>query len=492
MGGRDEAQAGAGAWDAIHRAIQRLARFFGVRIWMVRLVDLRPGRALLYRGSRIAYSTVRGFRENRLTFRAAALTYFTVLSIVPFLAFAFSVLKGFGAYRSFVDGFIRPYIAATFGPNPALRTAIEKVLDFVEHTDVSSLGTVGLLFLLYTSISLLSSVESVLNAIWGAKRKRPFLRQVTDYTTLLVTTPLLFLVAITFATAAQSSGIVAFLRHQLALGLVIDFFLRLSSLLVTCLAMVILYLILPNVRTRISSALLGGLLSGVLWQISLILHVQFQVGVARYNALYAGFGAIPIFMVWTYVSWLVVLLGAQLAAGHQNEQTMRQMLRARHADQALKEWLAVAITAHLARRFVRGGSKLTALGLADRLEVPALAIEDIVESLMRADIVAKSVAGTEIVYLPARDLDNVRVEDVREALRRDPQATDLRAAVEQQLGPRLRALLGALEQERRQSRHNLTLRALADLVDDGAEQLRAEQPVVGEAVLDAKQPEVPG
>jgi len=321
---------------------ERLQSFFTEQIWGAPGAGVRRGQAFLYRLSRIAYSSVRGFFDNRLTVRAAALTYFSVLSIVPFLAFAFAILKGFGAYSSFIEGTVRPYLQQTFTGNEALLESSNRILHFVERTDVSKLGTFGLLFLVYTSLSLISSVEQALNEIWGAKTTRPVLRQVTDYVTLLVTTPLLILVATTFATAAQSSDAVRFLRHSVGLGPVIDFLLRFTSVLVVGVALFAIYTILPNVHTRPRSALFGAAVAAVLWQGALVLHVQFQMGVAKYNALYSVMSALPIFLVWTYVSWLIVLVGAQVAASHQNEQVTRQRLYAQRADQALKETLAVA------------------------------------------------------------------------------------------------------------------------------------------------------
>jgi membrane protein len=480
---------------AVRRLPGRLRAFFTERIWDVRTTDLGPGRGLLYRVSRIGYSTVRGIDENRLTFRAAALTYFSVLSVVPFLAFAFAVLKGFGAYRSFVDGTVRPYLATTFQANPSLLAAIEKILEFVERTDVSRLGTVGVLFLVYTSVSLLSSIEVTLNDVWGAKAQRPPLRQLTDYVTLLVIGPLLVLVAATFATAAQSSDALRFLRETLALGPVIDFLLRFTSVVIVGIALFATYLILPNTRTRVVSALVGAAIAALLWQLALVLHVQFQMGVAKYNALYSVLGAVPIFLVWTYASWVIVLVGAQLAASHQNERTVRQRLQARRADQALKETLAVALAARVARDFLAGAPRRTHEQLAELLEVPPPTVEEILEALVRAGLLAKAVSGREIGYVPGRDLDGIRVADLRDALRRDPAADPIRAAVARQIGPGVRRVVDAVEAEGRESRANVTLRELAalpargDAPDDAATD---GGPPPGDApVLDAKQPDIP-
>lgn len=448
--------------------IERLRAFFAERIWDVRVADLRRGRALLYRASRVGYSAVLGFLANRLTVRAAALTYYSVLSIVPFLAFAFAVLKGFGAYAGFVEGTVRPFLQRTFGANPSLLDSLERILHFVDRTNVSTLGALGLLILGYTSVSLLSSVEDTLNEIWGVQARRPFLRQVTDYVTLLVTTPLLVVASATAITAAESSRVVGFLRDALSLGAVIDFLLRFSSLAIVGVAFLAIYAILPNVRVRPLSAAIGATVAAALWQGALVLYVRLQIGVSSYNALYSVMSAVPIFLVWTYVSWVVVLAGAQVAASHQNERLMRQRFQARRADQALRETLAVIVAAHVARAFLSGGPWRDDAGAAALGGVPHLTVEEILGALVRAGLLARTGTGRDAGYLPARDPDTIRVDDLRGAVRRDPAAEGLRAAVERDLGPELRRVLHDPEEEGRRSPQNVTLRELAAMLDPGA------------------------
>jgi membrane protein len=285
-----------------------------------------------------------------------------------------------------------------------------------------------------------------------------------------------------------------FLRETLALGPVIDFLLRFSSIAIVGVALFTTYMILPNVRTGPRSALLGAAIAAVLWQLALILHVQFQLGVARYNALYSVLGALPIFFVWTYVSWLIVLVGAQLAASHQNARSARQRLHARRADQALKETLAVAIAAHVAHDFLAGGPRRTHVQLAEQLEVPPPAVEEILDHLVRAGLLVRAVVGRDVGYVPGRDVDAVRVSDLRAALRRDAESEEIRAAVERHIGPELQRVLAAAEAESCASPRNRTLRELADLVKDAppAASGPAAPPADAEpAIVDAKQPDVP-
>ncbi len=470
------------------RSWERAQKFFGSRIWAAGLDEVRRSRALLYRTARVLYATVLGYRQKRLNFRAAALTYFSVLSVVPFLAFAFSALKGFGLYKRLVDDTIRPYLASTFGENPTLLRALEQVLAYVEQTDFSRMTAVGVLFLAYTSISLLSTIETSLNDIWDAKTSRPLVRQITDYTTLMVITPLLMLAAAGFRTAASSSGIMRFLTNTLALGPVIDFLFTLAAVVLTCVALTAIYVLMPNVRTRLSSAALGGVTAGLLWQGSLILQVKLQVGVANYNAIYSGLGAVPIFLVWMYISWMIVMLGAQLAAAHQNEQGLRQAMRARHADQELREVLAVAGTAEITRRFLDGAAPPTQIELTELLDAPAPTVQEVLDGLVKAGILARAVCGQDLGYLPARDVEAVRLADVREAVRASPEAAELKAAVESRLRESLRELLRLEQTSYRQGAGSLTLRQLAQ---HAATHPRPRPAPVPPDQIDAKQPTVP-
>jgi membrane protein len=451
-----------GVWHRMHA-------FFFERVWETPTDRLHRGQAAGYRIARIVSAAYQGFVEKRLTFRAAALTYFSALSVVPFLAFAFAVVKGFGAYRRLVNDSVNPYLRATFGGNAELLAAIEKLLRFVENTQVSSLGVFGVVFLLYSSLGLLSTVETALNDLWGAARPRPFVRRLTDYTTLLVVTPLLILTAVTFATAAQSSHVVIFLRQTLHLGFVIDFSLKLASLMLGSAAMIALYLLMPNVHVRVRSAILGGLIGGLLWQLALFLYVRLQSGVAQYNALYAGFAAVPIFLVWMYVSWLIVLSGGLIAAVHQHEKSMRHALTAAKIDASLSETLAVAIASHATRRFFDGALPLTEEDLVATFGVPPQALERSLQGLIRAGVLITTGSGPDAGYALGRDPDSVRSSQLRRAVRCNPAANEIRRTVSASLGQPLRELLRADEESRERCEPDPTLRELAAAVGPGVQ-----------------------
>jgi membrane protein len=444
----------------LKRLWQRARHFLSVGIWATSLEDAPWGRRLVYRLCRTVYATVRGIVDKQLTVRAASLTYYSVLSVVPFLAFAFSILKGFGVYGRLMRDSVRPALEHTFAGNKSLLQAIDQMLVFVEHTNVSGLSIVGVLLLGYTSISMLSSVETTFNSIWEVRRPRRPLRKVTDYTTMMVVGPLLIMGAIAFSTAAQNSRVIEELRHSWLSGIVNFTFGLTSLVLVTC-ALIALYGIMPNARTHFASVLVGGVVAGLLWQGLLVLHVKFQVGVAKYNALYSGFAALPIFLVWLDLSWIIVLVGAQLAASHQYERRFKNQVRAQHVDQELKESLAVAVAAAVGRRFIEGRPPVTALELAEALEAPPPAVEQVLDALVRAGLLVRVAEAGEPGYDPARDVDTVHVAELEGAVRYDPSAAALKEALEHAVGAELGALLRSRHAEPTKDLGAVTLREIA-------------------------------
>jgi len=442
--------------------VHSVLRFFSTSVWEEKLADQPRWKAIGHLAARIAYSTARGFSEHDLGSRAAGLTYYSILSVVPFLAFAFSLLKGFGAYGLFISTVVRPYVDHDLAGNPALVAAIDKVFAFVGSTNVSGLGAVGLVFLGYSAVSLLGSVESVLNEIWDVKHGRRLFRRVTDYITMLVTTPLLVLAAITLGTAARSSRFVSFLRDRIGLGAIIDFGLRFTSLAGACLGMTVVMLVMPNTRVRVTSGLLGGVVAGALWQLALALEVNLQLGVANYNALYSGFAALPVFLVWVYVSWMTVLVGAEIAASHQNEQRVRQRLRASQANEALREALGLALAVRIARAFLQRKPRPSTVDLASELEAPLPLVDEAADRLAEGGVLVRASAGGTRTFVPGRDPKDVTAWEVLTILRgasEDGASRDF--GIRLQLDPNVADTLEGLARAASGSDANVTLDRLA-------------------------------
>ena len=403
-------------------AARRTREFLSRDLWSPDVAGFGLLRRAVYRCSRVLVLAVRGFRQHRCPFHASALTYITILSIVPLLAFVFSVAKGMGAYERLHFGVIEPFLEQNFGPESGevgarLRGVLDQVLEFVANTDVGSLGAFGLAILLYTVVKLLGNIESSFNEIWGIRRSRTLARKVTDYVAMIVVVPILLTTAATITAAIQDPELPQRLGLEVDVGPALRVLVLVSPLVAAWTAFSFLYFSMPNARTRVSSTLFAGLAAAVAWQVVQVLHVRFQIGVAKYNQIYAGFAAIPLLMIWIYASWTVVLMGAELAAAHQHEPTLRGTGRIGQRDQVWHEQLGLRVAVRVAEAFLKGGEPLRLLPLARALGVSASQLEDVLKRLEAGGVLARAGVGPRARYLPARDLDSISVSDVLVAVR---------------------------------------------------------------------------
>lgn len=455
----------------------RVLRFFEKDAW--RRERVASGN-VFFRAARILYLSTRGFLTDSCLFRASALTYITVLSLVPLLAFSFSVAKGFGFYADLLHGTINPFLDRTFGPPggetnlvmaapaaPEMRQAIGHVLEFVEKTDVSALGFFGLALLVFTVLKLLSTIERSFNDIWGVQRSRSLVRKVSDYLAMVVVTPIFLFVAAGLTTAAQNATAVEGLAHQFGLGGAVRVVLSLMPFLALYAGFTFIYMAMPNTKTKFVSALIGGLVAGTLWQITLILHLKFQIGIANYNAIYSSFAAFPIFLVWINISWVIVLLGAEISFAHQSEPAYAHVEQSELADHAFKERLGLRALTRIGSAFLSGRAALTASSLALEMAAPQRVLEEVLYVFVDHGLLAVTIEGEEHAFLPAKDLDSITVKSVIDALKGtagplDPHAS---SAVDAHID---RILVG-LDEENTGSRYNRSIKNLAEAaLRDGA------------------------
>lgn len=437
-------------------------RFFSRDVWLARLETLPPQKAAAYRAARILDCTVRGLVVNdTLNVRAAALTYYAVLSLVPLLAFVFALLKGFGAYETLVEQTIRPYILSTFSANQPLQHALEKILELVAGTNVTSLGFLGLFLVLYSGTRLLRNIEGAFNWLWHVDVPRGALQQVTDYLAIIVITPLCLLLAAALGTASQLAAAVRAIGNLVSLGGLAEAMIGvLLPAGVVFFGLCFLYLVMPNTKVRWTSAVLGAAIGAVLWWCVLVAHVRFQVGVARFNALYASFGAIPIFLVWLYLSWLMVLVGAQVASTHQQERSIAQNMRAHGSDQALRETVCIAVMIEASRAFVEGGSPPRADALSDTFGVPPPLLREVVTRLCERGLLLKVDVPPDGAFALAQAPERISLKLMLDIMRRSPALQDRPFAELQNLPETAARALEELDAVVAQSSANRSLREL--------------------------------
>ena len=449
--------------NAIQLLIDRAHLFFERTQWDIDVAGLSTLRAGGVKVTRILSLAWQGMVQNDCLTRASALTYVTVLSLVPLLAFGFSVAKGLGAYEYLRTNTITPALEQLAPAGSAgaqeVRTAIESVLGFVERTNFANLGLVGLAFLVLAALKLMTDIEGSFNVIWGVKQARSLIRKVTDFVALVVVTPILLLGATAVAAALQNNAATTFLSETLQLGSVVQVLFRLSTMVAVWLGFCFLYMIMPNTRVPFVSAILGGIVAGTIWQVVQVLHIQLQVGVANYNAIYAGFAALPIFLVWVYMNWVAVLLGALVAWAHQVGPTYREHKRMCLNSLADRELVALRALSWIAAAFAEDRGAVPVGTVASRSNLPPAVLQEILQPLITHGLIARTDDDQTPGFLPARPLDDIRIHDALAALRgRLDESVDSGDGMSQTL-ERLHTSLAT-------SPHNLTLRQLVDVEAD--------------------------
>ena len=278
------------------------------------------------------------------------------------------------------------------------------------------------MLLLYTIIKILSHIENAFNDIWGIQQPRSFGRKISDYLALMLVCPIIFLVSSTL-TVFISSGIkVVIARIALlgAIGPIIFFLLKLLPYCVLWVLFTLIYIVLPNTKVRFVSGALGGVIAGTVYQVFQWGYIQFQIGVANYNAIYGSFAALPLFFVWLQLSWYIVLFGAEICFAHQNVETFEYEEDCLNASSALKRLLSLRILHVLVTRFTAEQDPLDARQISHELEIPIRLVHQILFDLTASNLISEVRADDQKVtgFQPARDPEVITVKYVIDALER--------------------------------------------------------------------------
>ena len=405
----------------------------------------------------------KNFWDDQCMLRASALSFTTILSFVPFFALAFAVLKGFGVHNK-VEPLILQQLAGGY------QEIVERIITYINNTNMTSVGAIGLVFLLITVIMLLGSIEEAFNVIWSVRETRSFYRKFSDYLSVVVSAPLLLLAATSITTTLRSQGLVQWLFDMHYIGDVLLFLFTLLPYVSVWIALVFLYTFIPNTKVRLKSAIIGGVLAGTLWQLVQWGYLTFQFGVAKYNAIYGTLALLPIFMFWIYTSWLIVLLGVEIVCTHQNIRTFRRELHSPMLSHGLKELMALAILHAITESFYIGSRGWTIEQLAEKLSVPVRLVRELLAILTDAGYLAPT-AGERLMYLPAREPATILVKDVLTTLRdRGENLSLLQIAIEEK---RLQEILARLEQATADVLDGMTL---ADLIKSDMAEAESASP----------------
>jgi len=366
-----------------------------------------PGR-VLSTTLRYLYAVLRDFFSGQLTMRAMSLVYTTLLSIVPLLAFSFSVAKGFGIHEQIQDQmylFLEP-----LGDRGAEIT--DKVMALVYNVDGRVLGGVSLAFFMWTAVSMVQKVEESLNYVWYVSEPRSFARRFTEYMAVLMIGPLAIFIAIGMITAVQNQSIVQYLLQNQIVGPLFVATGKLTPYFIVAGVFAFLYWFMPNTRVRVLPALLGGLAGGFIWASMVIIFTTFIATASARQAVYASFAIAIVTLIWLYLNWLTLLIGAQLAFYIQHPEYLRIGRQEPRLSNAMRERLALNIMLLVGRAFRDPQQSLSIQALSDALQIPSLTFEPILCDLEDSGLLTTNekdelLPGRETALITLREILNV-------------------------------------------------------------------------------------
>ncbi len=380
-----------------------------------------PGRMLAV-VLRYVVALIRDMFAGGLMMRSMSLVYTTLLSIVPFLALSFAVLTTFGGEVK-----LEPMLFWWFESMGAEGAEMTKqVIDLVENVKVGALGGISLAFFIYTAISMVQKIEESFNYVWHVAKRMNFARRMVEYFVVLLTGPVLIVIAIGMMASLKSNTIIQLLLGFEFLGPILVATSKLTPYLIITAVFTFLYMYMPNTRVRFRSALIGGIAAGFSWASVGVIFATFVVYSTRTQLIYSGFAIVITTLIWLYVNWLILLIGAQLAFYHQNPAYLRIGRREPRISNAMRERLALNVMYLIGDAFREGRSGETLRTLAAHMKIPSVTLRPIIDGLETEHLLTTT--GKEEL-LPGREMSRMQLSDILAVVRehgetgsyRDPQ-----------------------------------------------------------------------
>ena len=401
-----------------NKLISEGIRFFGEDIWKIRLDAIPMWKAFYIRPLRVVLLAFRAFNEDQCMFRASALTFYSLLSIVPVLAMAFGIAKGFG----FQEALARQLQESFYGQEEVIEKVTVFAHSMLESTQGGLIAGVGVVVLFWTVIRVLGNVEGAFNHILNFKKSRSLGRKVIDYmATMFICT--ILLVSSSALTVVIKSHVTSAIQSFSILGTVspaIFFFMKLLPYCAIWLLFTFLYIFLPNGKISWRFGLPAAIAAGTLFQLFQWAYLSFQFGVTKYNAIYGSFAALPLFLVWLQISWLIVLFGAELLFSLRSEKDYDFAPDYSRISYRLKKTIMLQVVHFLVKRFCQGAPPVTSAQIVEALKVPKSLLQKILTETKAAGIVSEICSKGEGIraYQPAQDVDLFTVKYVIDKVER--------------------------------------------------------------------------
>ena len=390
--------------------------FINTDIWRIRKKDFPRMKYFLIKQLRILLLATRGFGQDQCPLRASALTFYSILSIVPVVAMAFGIAKGFGFQEMLENQLMEKFS----GQEDVMIRVVDFAHSLLENTKGGMIVGIGIIVLLWTVIKLLAHIEGSFNDIWEVKKSRSYGRKFSDYLSIMLISPLLIIMS-SSATVFITTKIALITEKVALIGMfspMIFFMLKLIPYCLVWILFIFTYILMPNTKVNFSAGFIGGIIAGTIFQAAQLAYILFQVGVAKYNAIYGSFAALPLFLIWMQLSWLIVLFGAEISFSYQYVDTYEFEPEFRQISPAFKRLLTLQVANRVISTFSKGKMPLTASNLSQALEIPIRLVQQLLDELVESEIfsITEIKENEKLAYQPARDINIITVKSIIEAL----------------------------------------------------------------------------
>jgi membrane protein len=397
--------------NRVSRSIDKIKRLNDL-VWHAPLAEISKGKSFLIKQLRIVILTARGFSNDNVQLRASALTFYSLLSIIPVAAIAFAIAKGFGLDQNLEELITKKFLEH----KEILNWLLDNARNALQETRGGYIAGVGMVILFWSVMSLLDRIENSFNHIWQIKFARPWFRKFTDYLTIMLIAPVFIILSSSF-TIFISTSLTEFMAKAPILDFfkpVISFLFRFTPYFLTWITLTILFIIMPNAKVKVGSALISGIISGTILQVLQYVYIDLQFGITKLSAIYGSFAAVPLFIVWLQSSWIVVLLGAELAFANQNVSRYEFESDALNISHYQKRALVLMIMHLIIREFAKGHKPLSVENIATSLKIPVRLVRDILQDLKGVNLISviHENEHKERLYQPGLDINKLTVSFV--------------------------------------------------------------------------------
>lgn len=388
--------------------LAKAINFIKIEIWRIKGEDLPKFKAYFLKTARFLILAVRGFLEDRCQLMASALTFYSLLSIVPVFALAFGIAKGFGLEKILEQELLERFA----GQEEVVLRIISFSRNLLENTKGGIITGLGVILLFWTVLRVLTNIEKSFNEIWGMKEQKALRRKLGDYLSVAVICPIFIIISGSITMFINAK--VTLLTNKIAVlhtfGPAIYFILRLLPYLIIWSVFSFIYIFIPNVKVRYTSGILAGIIAGTLFQLLQIGYINFQFFVTKYNAIYGSFAALPLFLIWLKLSWLILLFGAELSFAHQNVKLYEFEPDCLKLSLSFKKLLSLYLTQYVVKKFTSNQQPPNAEEISKELDIPMRLVRELLHELQTAGILsAVKVNDQEVGYQPAVDIDKISI-----------------------------------------------------------------------------------